>query len=294
MKKIAIIGLGQWGKNLLREFSKISCVTKCHTTGNQKNIIWLHKNYPKVVHTTNIKDILTDKNIDAVAISTPINSHFKIAKISLEAGKHVFVEKPMTNTAIEGKRLINIAKTKNLNLYVGHIFLHNEVFKKIKKIDKQEFITYAHFAWKKLGTFDEDIFKNLLSHDISLILELFGHPKRIRLTNSRGFVTRSDRIGLELNFTRNRKCDINIDRISPHKEKSVTFMTRKNLFVWDDDKLFRFNKQSQSFKIIYQSKNTPLYLECKDFIANISNKKTSYDSSALGLNVIRIISKLSK
>ena len=147
---------------------------------------------------------------------------------------------------------------------------------------------------EKLGTFDEDIFKNLLSHDISLILELFGHPKRIRLTNSRGFVTRSDRIGLELNFTRNRKCDINIDRISPHKEKSVTFMTRKNLFVWDDDKLFRFNKQSQSFKIIYQSKNTPLYLECKDFIANISNKKTSYDSSALGLNVIRIISKLSK
>ena len=294
MKKIAIIGLGKWGKNLLREFSKVSCVSKCHTRGNQKNIIWLHKNYPKVVHTTNIKDILTDKNIDAVVISTPISSHFKIAKSALEAGKHVFVEKPMTSTTLEGKHLIKIAKSKNLNLFVGHIFLYNEVFKKIKKIDKQEFITYAHFAWKKLGTFDEDIFKNLLSHDISLILELFGTPNRIRLTNSVGFVTTSDRIDLELNLTHHRKCNISIDRISPYKEKSVTFLTRENLFIWNDDKLLRFNKQSQSFKKIYQAKNTPLHLECKDFIANITSKKMSYDSSVLALNVTHIISKLSK
>ena len=263
MKKIAIIGLGKWGKNLLREFSNVSCVTKCHTRGNQKNIIWLRRNYPKVVHTTSIRDILTDKNIDAVAISTPINSHFKIAKNALESGKHVFVEKPMASSVIEAKQLIKIAKSKNLNLFVGHVFLHNEIFKKIKKIDRQESITYAHFAWKKFGTFDEDIFKNLLSHDISLILALFGSPNRIRLTNNVGFITTSDRISLELNFTRNRKCEVSIDRISPHKEKSVTFLTKKNLFVWNDDELLRFDKRSQSFKKIYQSKNTPLHLECK-------------------------------
>ena len=294
MKKIAIIGLGKWGKNLLREFSNVSCVTKCHTRGNQKNIIWLRRNYPKVVHTTSIRDILTDKNIDAVAISTPINSHFKIAKNALESGKHVFVEKPMASSVIEAKQLIKIAKSKNLNLFVGHVFLHNEIFKKIKKIDRQESITYAHFAWKKFGTFDEDIFKNLLSHDISLILALFGSPNRIRLTNNVGFITTSDRISLELNFTRNRKCEVSIDRISPHKEKSVTFITKKNLFVWNDDELLRFDKRSQSFKKIYQSKNTPLHLECKKFIANISSKKVSYDSSFLALNVTRILSKLSK
>tara|TARA_B100001245_G_scaffold60479_1_gene41748 strand:+ start:2210 stop:3094 length:885 start_codon:yes stop_codon:yes gene_type:complete len=294
MKKIAIIGLGKWGKNLLREFSNVSCVTKCHTRGNQKNIIWLRRNYPKVVHTTSIRDILTDKNIDAVAISTPINSHFKIAKNALESGKHVFVEKPMASSVIEAKQLIKIAKSKNLNLFVGHVFLHNEIFKKIKKIDRQESITYAHFAWKKFGTFDEDIFKNLLSHDISLILALFGSPNRIRLTNNVGFITTSDRISLELNFTRNRKCEVSIDRISPHKEKSVTFLTKKNLFVWNDDELLRFDKRSQSFKKIYQSKNTPLHLECKKFIANISSKKVSYDSSFLALNVTRILSKLSK
>ena len=294
MKKIAIIGLGKWGRNLLREFSKISCVTKCHTRGNQKNISWLRKNYPKVVHTTSIRDILTDKNIDAVAVSTPINSHFKIAKNALESGKHVIVEKPMSSSVIEAKQLIKIAKSKNLNLFVGHVFLHNEIFKKIKKIDRQESITYAHFAWKKFGTFDEDIFKNLLSHDISLILALFGSPNRIRLTNNVGFITTSDRISLELNFTRNRKCEVSIDRISPHKEKSVTFLTKKNLFVWNDDELLRLDKRSQSFKKIYQSKNTPLHLECKKFIANISSKKVSYDSSFLALNVTRILSKLSK
>ena len=294
MKKIAIIGLGKWGKNLLREFSNVSCVTKCHTRGNQKNISWLRKNYPKVVHTTSIRDILTDKNIDAVAISTPINSHFKIAKNALESGKHVFVEKPMASSVIEAKQLIKIAKSKNLNLFVGHVFLYNEIFKKIKKIDKQESITYAHFAWKKFGTFDEDIFKNLLSHDISLILALFGSPNRIRLTNNVGFITTSDRISLELNFTRNRKCEVSIDRISPHKEKSVTFLTKKNLFVWNDDELLRFDKRSQSFKKIYQSKNTPIHLESKKFITNITSKKVSYDSSFLALNVTRILSKLSK
>ena len=294
MKKIAIIGLGKWGKNLLREFSNVSCVTKCHTRGNQKNISWLRRNYPKVVHTTSIRDILTDKNIDAVAISTPINSHFKIANNALESGKHVFVEKPMASSVIEAKQLIKIAKSKNLNLFVGHVFLYNEIFKKIKKIDKQEFITYAHFAWKKFGTFDEDIFKNLLSHDISLILALFGSPNRIRLTNNVGFITTSDRISLELNFTRNRKCEVSIDRISPHKEKSVTFLTKKNLFVWNDDELLRFDKRTQSFKKIYQSKNTPLHLECKKFVANITSKKVSYDSSFLALNVTRILSKLSK
>ena len=294
MKKIAIIGLGKWGKNLLREFSNVSCVTKCHTRGNQKNISWLRRNDPKVVHTTSIRDILTDKNIDAVAISTPINSHFKIAKNALESGKHVFVEKPMASSVIEAKQLIKIAKSKNLNLFVGHVFLYNEIFKKIKKIDKQESITYAHFAWKKFGTFDEDIFKNLLSHDISLILALFGSPNRIRLTNNVGFITTSDRISLELNFTRNRKCEVSIDRISPHKEKSVTFLTKKNLFVWNDDELLRFDKRTQSFKKIYQSKNTPLHLECKKFIANITSKKVSYDSSFLALNVTRILSKLSK
>ena len=294
MKKIAIIGLGKWGRNLLREFSKISCVTKCHTRGNQKNISWLHKNYPKVVHTTSIRDIFTDKNIDAVVISTPIDSHFKIARNALEAGKHVFVEKPMTSTIVEAKQLLKIAKSKNLNLFVGHIFLHNEIFKKIKKIDSQESIIYAHFAWKKFGTFDEDIFKNLLSHDISLILELFGAPNRIRLTSNVGFITTSDRISLELNLTQHRKCDVSIDRISPYKEKSVTFLTKKNLFVWNDDKLLRFDKRSQLFEKIYQSKNTPLHLECKDFIINITNKKVSYDSAILALNVTRILSKLSR
>ena len=237
---------------------------------------------------------MTDKNIDAVVISTPINSHFKIAKNALESGKHVFVEKPMANTIIEAKQLIKIAKSENLNLFVGHVFLYNEIFKKIKKIDIQESIIYAHFTWKKFGTFDEDIFKNLLSHDISLILELFGSPNRIRLANNIGFITASDRISLELNFTHHRKCDVSIDRISPYKEKSVAFLTKKNLFVWNDDKLLRFDKRSQSFKKICQSKNTPLHLECKEFIANITNKKISYDSSFLALNVTRILSKLSR
>ena len=179
MMKIAIVGMGRWGKNLIRDFSKLVQVKTCVTTGNRKNLAWLQQNYPDVIHTTDIHEILKDPSISAIVIATPINSHFSIAKKALESKKHVFVEKPLTKTVAETQKLIKIAKKNQRCLFVGHVFLYNEIFKKIKELHKTESIKYANFEWKKLGTFDEDIFHNLLSHDLSLNLELFGMPKKI-------------------------------------------------------------------------------------------------------------------
>ena len=163
MKQIAIIGMGRWGKNLVRDFSKLSKIKTCVTTGNRKNMMWLRKNYPNIDLTTDINQVLNDSDIDAVVIATPIKSHFTIARKSLESKKHVFVEKPLTKTVGEAEKLIDIAKRNKLCLFVGHVFLYNEIFQKIKKIHKNELIKHANFEWKKLGTFDEDIFENLLS-----------------------------------------------------------------------------------------------------------------------------------
>ena len=163
MKQIAIVGMGRWGKNLIHDFSKLSKVKTCVTTGNKKNIVWLQQNYPSIDFTTDINQVLNDSDIDAVVIATPIKSHFTIAKKSLESKKHVFVEKPLTKTVGQAEKLVDIAKKNKLCLFVGHVFLYNEVFKKIKKIHENESIIYANFEWKKLGTFDEDIFENLLS-----------------------------------------------------------------------------------------------------------------------------------
>jgi len=90
MKKIAIIGLGRWGKNLLREYSKICSVSACVTRGDKNNIKWLRDNYPRVKHTNRLDEILNDENINAIAIATPIKTHFNLAFRALRAGKHVF------------------------------------------------------------------------------------------------------------------------------------------------------------------------------------------------------------
>jgi len=293
IKQIAIIGMGKWGKNLIREFTKFSKVKTCVTTGNKKNITWLRQNYPDIDHVTDINKILNDPNIDAVVISTPINSHFTIAKKSLEAKKHVFVEKPLAKTVSEEEKLIDIANGNQLCLFVGHVFLYNEIFKKIKTIHKTESIKYANFEWKKLGTFDENIFDNLLSHDLSLNLELFGIPKKIRINGKYGLLTPIDRFSLELFFDETMKSEITIDRIAHFKKKTVTIITKKNSYIWDDDKLFKFDKKTKTYKKIFQTKNTPLYLECKEFIRIINSKRCSMDSAILAKKISELILKIS-
>ena len=294
MKKIAIVGIGRWGKNLIRDFSKLAQVKICVTTGNKKNIAWLQQNYPDIDHTTSINQVLNDPDIDAVVIATPINNHFIIAKKSLESKKHVFVEKPLAKTVGQIEKLIEIANRNQLCLFVGHIFLYNEIFKKIKTIHKTESIKYANFEWKKLGTFDEDIFENLLSHDLSLNLELFGIPKKIRINSKYGLITPVDRFSLELVFNKTRKSEITIDRTSHFKKKTVMIITQKNSYIWDDDKLFKFDKKTKTYKKIFQSKNTPLYLECKEFIRIVNAKRYSINSAILARKISDLISKISK
>ena len=294
MKQIAIIGMGRWGKNLVRDFSNLSKVKTCVTTGNRKNMMWLRKNYPNIDLTTDINQVLNDSDIDAVVIATPIKSHFTIARKSLESKKHVFVEKPLTKTVGQAEKLVDIAKKNKLCLFVGYVFLYNEIFKKIKKIHENESIIYANFEWKKLGTFDEDIFENLLSHDLALNLELFDMPKKIQMKSRYSFLTPIDRFSLELFFNKTRRSEITIDRTSHYKKKTVMFTTRKNSYIWDDDKLLKFDKKTETYKEKFRSKNMPLYLECKEFIKIKNAKNYSLDSAILAKKISSLISKISK
>ena len=256
--------------------------------------MWLQQNYPSIDFTTDINQVLNDSDIDAVVIATPIKSHFTIAKKSLESKKHVFVEKPLTKTVGQAEKLVDIAKKNKLCLFVGHVFLYNEIFKKIKKIHENESIIYANFEWKKLGTFDEDIFENLLSHDLALNLELFDMPKKIQMKSKYSFLTPIDRFSLELFFNKTRRSEITIDRTSHYKKKTVMFTTRKNSYIWDDDKLFKFDRKTETYKEKFQSKNRPLYLECKEFIKIINAKNYSVDSAILAKKISSLISKISK
>ncbi|MDC0173682.1 Gfo/Idh/MocA family oxidoreductase [Nitrosopumilus sp.] len=294
MKRIGIIGMGKWGKNLIKEFSNFVEIPICVTNGNKENIKWTQKFFPKTKTSTNINDVLNDNSIDAIVIATPITTHYELIKKSLKAGKHVFVEKPMVQTVTHANDIIDIAKQKKLCLFVGHIFLHNQIFKQIKKINKSEPIIELNFDWRKFGTFEENIFENLLSHELSINLELFGIPNKFELLSKSSCITDIDSIYVKLDYGKNRTSDIHINRISNYKKKVITIITKKNLFIWDENKLFKLNKKTKSFKVYFESSKTPLFLECKNFVSDISTKKSKIDSAILARDITSIVSKIKK
>ena len=292
MNKLGIIGIGNWGKNLVRDFSKISDIKKCTSRGNVQNIKWLKKNYPSIEYVSNQKEIFNDEEINAVIISTPIKTHYALVKQALLSKKHVFIEKPICSKLSDAKELIKIAKRNNLFLFVGHIFLFNEVLKKLIQISKKEKIIYTQFQWNKFGTFDEDIFLNLLSHDISIILKLFGKPKKIKVQSSFGLISKCDIVTLNLELSQNKECQIHLNRCSDNKQKLVTIFTEKNVYLWDDLKLYKNNKKSDQFKLIFESKSTPLEIQCKKFITELNKSKKSSEYANLAKDVIQVIQKL--
>ena len=292
MKKLGIIGIGNWGKNLVRELSKIHCIKKCSSNGNLKNIRWLKKNYPSIQYVSDSKEIFADKEINAVIIATPINTHYKLAKKALLSKKHVFVEKPISTNLSEAEELIEIAKKNNLLLFVGHIFIFNEIFKKLIQISNRENITHLNFLWNKFGTFDEDIFLNLVSHDLSIILALFGKPKKIKLINKFGVISKCDVVTLILELPNKKTCQIHVNRCSSHKQKHVTIFTQKNIYIWDDLSLFKNNKKTNSFKLVFQSKYTPLEIECKEFVKKLNETNISFEFANIAKDVIQVIQKL--
>ena len=289
---LGVVGIGTWGKNLIRDFSKYANIEKCTSSGNPKNIRWIKKNYPTIEYVSNQKNFFNDDTINAVVISTPIKTHYSLIKKALLAKKHVFVEKPLCTNVSDANELIKIAKRNNLLLFVGHIFLFNEILKKLIQISKKEKITFAYFQWNKFGTFDEDIFLNLLSHDISIILKLFGKPTKTKLITSLGVISKCDILTLNLEFYTNKKCQIYLNRYSSNKQKFVSILTKKNIYFWDDSKLYRYNKKSGNSKLIFKSKLTPLENECKEFINELVIPQISFDNANLAKDVIQVIQKL--
>ena len=292
MKKLGIIGIGNWGKNLVRELSKIHCIKKCSSNGNLKNIRWLKKNYPSIQYVSDSKEIFADKEINAVIIATPINTHYKLVKKALLSKKHVFVEKPISTNLSEAEELIEIAKKNNLLLFVGHIFIFNEIFKKLIQISNRENITHLNFLWNKFGTFDEDIFLNLVSHDLSIVLALFGKPKKIKLINKFGVISNCDVVTLILELSNNKTCQIHVNRCSNYKQKHVSIFTQKNIYIWDDLSLYKNNKKTNSFKLVFQSKYTPLEIECKEFVKKLNETNISFEFANIAKDVIQVIQKL--
>lgn len=289
MKNIAIIGIGRWGKNLLREFNKITKVTHCYDK-SAENREWLKKNYPNIEAAESYDEILNNHSIEAVVIATPIGTHFDVTTKALKAGKHVFVEKPITSNPAQAKKLVALAKKNQLTLFVGHIFLYHPIFQKIKRLVKNDPPVYAVFSWNKFGSFNSTAIWNLACHDIAITLDLFGKPKRAEILHDKGIVSASDVISLKLTFGGGRSVIINTNRVSNQQNKSMLLATKKKVYLWENDELYKLNKEPAKLELIFRSSEQPLAIECKEFLKNITKKTQPQTDGELGLEVVELIS----
>src|SRR5882757_11574647 len=176
--KVGVVGCGYWGPNLMRNFRSLpDCNLKMMCDVNESRLKHLRSLYPEVEGATDFNHVLNGAGLDAVVIATAVKLHFPMAKASLLAGKHTFIEKPMASSAAECEELVDLARKKGLVLMTGHTFLYSPAVKKIKEIvDNGDIgeIRYISARRLNLGLFQKDINVawDLAPHDISIILHI--------------------------------------------------------------------------------------------------------------------------
>jgi len=294
MKNIGIVGLGKWGKILLNEFDKKTHVSMCVTAGNKKNISWLKKHYPTIRHSTNYDELLKNDSINAIIIATPIDTHYDLIKSALEHKKHVFTEKPLSDTLQKAKFLESLAKRNKVSLFVGHIFIYHPVLLKIKNLITRDDLQHFSMTWNKFGTFKENIFLNLASHEISILLELFGMPKKLSKISSKGIMSNTDMIHLHVNYSKTCNGIIAINRVSDHKSKSISIISKKYFLIWKDYDLYKLNMKTKKFYKIFHSNKTSLSIEITEFLKTLQPNGNSTHNLQISRDTLKLVSKLMK
>jgi predicted dehydrogenase len=287
MITLGIVGIGKWGQILLKEFSKNSNIINCVSKGNSKNKKWLKKEYPKIKFSKKYDTILENTDIQGVIIATPIKTHFKLAYQALTAGKHVFVEKTISEKSIEGKKLLKLARKNNLEIFVGYEFLYHSIFQKLKNIDKNEKILELKCEWYKFGLFNENIFYDLVSHFISISIDLFGLPNEIKIIEKISITTKCDITRLELKYKNNKKVSIYINRVANSKRRIINIITEKNLYIWENEDLFKFKKSNN--KKINLKYTSPIENESKQFLKEINKSKHDYTNAINAIDALKLI-----
>jgi predicted dehydrogenase len=223
--RIGIIGVGKWGKSLLKEFTRqAEVVWICHT-GAEENVQFLKENYPHVKVTTDYREVLRDPSLQAIVVATPTKTHFELARQALEAHKHLFLEKPGTNTSQELEELCNLAEKNNLKFSVGYEFTYHPILSKIKELTSKEKVLSAHFEWFKWGSFQDTALVNLFCHDISIMITLGIVPDTIE--NYRSFSAISESDIMEVSMKSGEILITGyVNRLSLDKKKTITLLLK--------------------------------------------------------------------
>lgn len=240
--KVAVIGCGYWGPNLIRNFiqsNKVKELICCDL--DPKRLARMKILYPSVATTTNYEDLLNMNDLDGVAIATPVRFHHPIAKEFLSKGKHVYVEKPFTDSYESALELVKLAEEKKVKLMVGHTFEYTAAVNKIKEVvESGELgkILYISCIRVNLGLFQKDInvVWDLAPHDVSTIVYIMGEvPESVNCQGKAHFKNGIEDVATTtLNFKNGLIAFIHNSWLDPNKIRRTTIVGSRKMLVYDD------------------------------------------------------------
>jgi predicted dehydrogenase len=240
---IAQVGVGYWGPNLLRNLiSNKDCVVMMVVDISAERRNFVEGMYSAISVSDNTKEVFEDPDINAIVIATPVASHFNLTMQSLEAGKHVLVEKPMAKTIEEVEEIARLAKKKNLVAMVGHTFLYNSAVRYVKQlIDSGELgdVRYIYSQRVNLGRIrsDVDALWNLAPHDISIIQYWLDdlNPTVVKRSGM-SYVQDDidDVVFMNIQYPNDILVNIHVSWLDPHKVRRITVVGSEKMVVYDD------------------------------------------------------------
>jgi predicted dehydrogenase len=239
---IGVVGYGYWGPNLVRNFSSTlgaQVIAICDMDSSKLD--QGKRLYPSVVITKTFRDLLTDSRIDAIAIATPVSTHYELALSALKAGKHVLVEKPLAQTSEQVRRLIEEAERRKLILMVDHTFLYTPAVKKIRDLIAEGVlgdIYYYNGIRASLGLFQNDVnvIWDLAVHDVSIIQHILNEtPVAVSATGASHVAGTPENIAhLALFFQNSCIAHISVNWLSPVKVRQTFIGGSNKMIVYDD------------------------------------------------------------
>ena len=321
---VSVAGCGYWGPNLIRNFSSLpTCRVKQVCDTDEGRLQHMKKLYPSVATTKAFEDLETDKDLDAIVVATPVHLHHELAKKSLLAGKHTFIEKPMATSSAECEELVDLAAKKKLTLMVGHTFIYSTPVRRIKEIvDSGEIgeVQYISSRRLNLGLFQKDINVtwDLAPHDISIILYLIGRPPASVNCQGKAHVNMciEDVTNMSLNFDNGGFAIIHSSWLDPNKVREMIIVGSKKMIVYNDneplEKIKIFDKRVEApphydtyaefhysyhygdAYIPYLKQVEPLKMETQHFLDCIRNGVKPETSGLDGLRVVQILEASSR
>ena len=322
MVKFGVVGYGYWGPNVVRNLDQIEgseVLAVCDKSPASRKRI--QKAHPHVTVTAESADLMTSPDIDAIAVITPVWTHYELAKAALESGKHVFVEKPFTSCVAQAEELINLAEQKNLKIMVDHTFLFTGAVRKISQLLDEGALGKLYYydsTRVNLGLFQHDVnvIWDLAPHDLSIIDHLIKQsPEAVSATGQTHLNGHEDIAFITVYFPDKIIAHINVNWLSPVKVRTTLIGGEKKMLVWNDleadekikiyDKGVHITSRQGLYNLLVNYRSGDMWspqveqvealkLELSYFIECIGGNKDPHNDGKAGLRVVKLLEAASK